>query len=192
MQMLATMSGIELKAIIQHASLLRNQRSSRFLEMPPELRNRIYQLAVTPEVIETHVMTGQAPALLKVNRQVSTEFASLYYSCEFMAAEFHNPLTGDWDVVKHSTVFRAMLRKRPGCKIRMELVPVEGLKKRIISTNTAYPSEPKTTMAFRTGVFSWCSLRYDGEATWCCFFADAQDTIEVHQCLKTPTLIPAP
>ncbi|KAK5127893.1 hypothetical protein LTR85_005010 [Meristemomyces frigidus] len=54
---------------------------SRFLERPPELRNRIYRFAlVNDEPVQLLGAACEQPALLKAGRQLRREAISIYYS----------------------------------------------------------------------------------------------------------------
>ena len=114
---LNTMNTEDLQSTLEHASDLLQQRGSKFLKLPPELRNRIYRLSIIPDVIEAHVERGRAPALLKVSQQISSEFKGLYYSPESLTVELFDTETRCWELVKHSDVFRAILARVGTCGV---------------------------------------------------------------------------
>ena len=167
---LETMSGTELKKVIQHNSVLRNDRSCRFLELPPELRNRIYRFIIQPIAVETHVMQGKAPALLKVNRQISLEFGSFYFSREFMTAELYNPSKEEWEDVKEPDVFRTMLRRYVGSYVEQTYKDTRASKdfmmrweRKLLSVSAEHLDNR------RRGVFAWNGGPVD-QAVLCCHF----------------------
>ncbi|KAK4545262.1 hypothetical protein LTR36_003442 [Oleoguttula mirabilis] len=62
--------------------------NSRFLKLPPELRNRIYYLAAL-DALPAHIdfQTQLPPGLLTTCRQIRDEFASIYLSDAIMTLE---------------------------------------------------------------------------------------------------------
>ncbi|KAK5741908.1 hypothetical protein LTR17_003656 [Elasticomyces elasticus] len=76
------------------------------LGMPPEIRNRIYELSlVQDEPIRSHWRVCCAgPALLRTNRQIGLEATGIYYGA--------NTFEGDWTFVYHLlyTIDRTRLR----------------------------------------------------------------------------------
>ena len=63
-----------------------------FLNLPPEIRNQIYELSL-PEFADAQITVGHAPSLLMVNREISSEFYGLYYSPKFMDARVWDPVS---------------------------------------------------------------------------------------------------
>lgn len=114
---LKTLTATQLQAVMNQAMSLFPSRVCRFLDLPPELRNRIYRFAVRPEDVTKHVKEGKAPAFLKVNRQITAEFLGLYYSHEFMGIEHYDSGSKSWIAEKDSRLFQFVLAKRDFCEI---------------------------------------------------------------------------
>ncbi|KAK3622554.1 hypothetical protein LTR56_022109 [Elasticomyces elasticus] len=80
------------------------------LGMPPEIRNRIYELSlVQDEPIRSHCgVCCVGPALLQTNRQISREARGIYYTA--------NTFQGDWNFAFHLlyTIDRTTLRMLKG------------------------------------------------------------------------------
>ena len=53
--------------------------SSRLLDLPPELRNSIYRLALR-NIRPIKPLTGRPPALVQANKQIRAEATSIYYA----------------------------------------------------------------------------------------------------------------
>ena len=118
-EILERMSVAELDKIIERATKLRPTRIFPFLKLPPELRNRIYRFAIQPEDIEKHVKNGKAPALLKINHQVSAEFRGIYYSYEFMNLEYYDHDTKCWIKEKDAKYLRIILARKGCCRLHL-------------------------------------------------------------------------
>lgn len=110
----------ELHEIQQHAITLRRSRGFRFLDLAPEVRNMIYRLCIQPEDIETHVTADWIPALarLQVNREITCDFSSLYYSSEFMDVHIHDHEEEMVVKVEDPLVFKCLLARWPWCPRR--------------------------------------------------------------------------
>ena len=94
-ELLESMSASELKDVLNRVVALRKTLPCGFLELPAELRNTIYCMTITPQVLCNHVKYCASPALLSVNRQTSAEFSSLYFNPEFITVElYHGPAEG--------------------------------------------------------------------------------------------------
>lgn len=50
----------------------------RFLELPVEVRHLVYELVVTPEMAEAHVMKNKIPVLFQISHSMSDDFAAFY------------------------------------------------------------------------------------------------------------------
>lgn len=152
---LETMTGSELKRVKEHVFLRRNKLSCRFLELPPELRNRIYRLCITPDVVEAHARRGQAPTLLKINHQISSEFEGLYYSMEFMNAELYNPSTRAWEAVKEANTFRAMLGRWYISRVDSMYKTLQEEKRFIVLVNRSSGTAGEKQYFYKRGIFTW-------------------------------------
>lgn len=87
------------------------------LELPAELRNRIYSYVAADHCRDDKALKGRRcrrPALLAVNEQVQTEFASLYYSAEFFRISIFDPRTMEWTDVSDRHLIEG-IRERKFC-----------------------------------------------------------------------------
>nr|OQO20219.1 hypothetical protein B0A51_11626 [Rachicladosporium sp. CCFEE 5018] len=64
---------------------LRKKQAPKFMDLPPEIRVHIYELAMSKEHVEHGVET---PAVLRVSRQVHAEALPIYYSTAAVVLEF--------------------------------------------------------------------------------------------------------
>jgi hypothetical protein len=162
-----TLTVPELDEVIDRASTLLSTRNFRFLDLPPELRNRIYRFAVQPEDIRKHVKEGSAPALLKVNRQIFSEFIGLYYSQESMAIEIYDAKTMSWIHEQDTGFFRIILARRSECHIVKPYTRASKVLKAYLEGQEAQRSEHEWR-PFHLGIFTWngggylCSYWKDG------------------------------
>ena len=111
--LLSTMSPSDLDIIIERALIQRGLRFYALLDLPPELRNRVYYYAITETMIRRHVQKGECPALLKVTKQISTEFSGLYYSRESMRLEFYDGASSEWFEEKDTKICQSILADHP-------------------------------------------------------------------------------
>lgn len=168
--LLDSLTGLELKEVIRYATMLRKERCCMYLELPPELRLRIYSLVFGPEDVDCHARCGRAPALLKVCRQVLFEAMELYYSHELMKVETYDESTADFEAITDPVVFQAVLARWIGYRIVFE-ESVECVKSIIVET-------PKFVVEDHEGFFddqdSWCqgavftNLKATGKKPWYC------------------------
>ncbi|KAK3699791.1 hypothetical protein LTR37_016300 [Vermiconidia calcicola] len=169
--LMKSMTPTELKQVMQYASRLRNSQACRLLELPPELRNRIYRLAIRPEAVENHALKGKAPALLKVNRQVSSEFIGLYYSPEFMEAKLYHPTTEAWEDVKDNLVLQAMVAKWGANNVchatYLNAMSLSGMNMAISIMKKQLVRTDKHDAQW--GVFSWLGSEKYGQEVLCTF-----------------------
>lgn len=162
---LNSMTISELEKVIEKAKALQRKHAFPFLDLPPELRNYVYSLVISPEDVKKHIETGKAPILLKVNRQISTEVQSLYYSGAYMGVEYYHSSTNTWRQERDGRLFQLILAKRFNCQLGRMVETAEELKERI--------GDPRrnNTSQYR-GIFSWV-----GASGWC--YAHVQYAVNV-------------
>ncbi|KAK3696506.1 hypothetical protein LTR37_017924 [Vermiconidia calcicola] len=82
-----------------------------FLTLPPELRNRIYNL-VALSALHTHVTHGRPPGLLAACRQVRAEFSNLYFHHDTWHAKtrFNDARTKAWRRFRDTSNLRSIAR----------------------------------------------------------------------------------
>lgn len=108
-------------------SSLEHQRGtgSRLLDLPPELRNRIYYYTAL-DAVGRHASNPRygAPGLLAVCRQVRQEFSSLYFSDAIMTMERltwgHEPIgrwLTHWEPVTDLSIVKALFQQKAGRQI---------------------------------------------------------------------------
>lgn len=106
---LKTMTAEELDDLEGEISSIRGRKFDRFLDLPPELRNQIYRLAIQPAEVKHHMKHGIAPAMLKVNHQIHAEVHRLYYSNAFMKVEYYNVESKSWILEKEAKLLQASI-----------------------------------------------------------------------------------
>lgn len=96
----------------------KDDKKCHLLDLPPELRNRIYSHVAldscktypwnrTPEnIVGENLCTG-APDLLFANKQIHSEFSSLYYSPEFFPISLWSPRSKQWTDVSDRRLIQA-------------------------------------------------------------------------------------
>ncbi|KAK3696505.1 hypothetical protein LTR37_017923 [Vermiconidia calcicola] len=152
--LMKSMSPTELKQVIQYASELRNSQACRLLQLPPELRNRIYRLVIRPEDVEKHALKGNAPALLKVNRQISSEFIGLYYSPEFVTVQLYHVSSESWEHVSDAAVLQTVIRGCSGSSITtLSKWEASRVKERVSRFVKSFDDWPKDSLWM--GLLSW-------------------------------------
>ena len=113
--MLKALTAAELNELEEQLSDLRGRRFNRFMDLPAELRNRIYRLAIQPSDIRFHLMHGIGPGLLRVSHQIHAEVEGLYYSHECMKVEYYDRDTKTWIQEPNTKLFPLILARRHGC-----------------------------------------------------------------------------
>jgi len=69
--------------------------SLHLLHLPAELRNRIYDFALSDD-IEIFAETARLPSLLRANRQIHREYASVFYSTDRIKLDAYYQETDSW------------------------------------------------------------------------------------------------
>lgn len=113
----------DLGYMLDRIASIRKDRPCRFLELPPELRNAIYRLTITPEMVESHIRQGKSPALLRTNRQISKEFRTLYYNPEYiLIVLFHGDSEG-WKPVIDPQMIQSIVARQQLNRIELMFGP---------------------------------------------------------------------
>ena len=177
-EILQSMSTSQLAGLLDQVVEVRKTRPCRFLELPPKLRNTIYHMTIDPEVIESHIRLSKTPPLLLVNRQISQEFFSLYYSPEYMTLElYYGPRKG-W---KSETTSKMLLIGRvfeTGFSTDGQFIDIESLKSKVERCHHLYEEfciskDLEMTDMSLDGVFRFHGLPED-RGLWCTYHTGAR------------------
>ena len=162
---LKTMTAAELDKVIERASAHRGLRFRRFLDLPAELRNRIYSLAIQPQDVEIHARMGKAPSLFKVNKQIATKFEGLYYNEEVMRLVYYDNEREVLAEEQDTELLKLILSRRAKCDVDSRLDLRRGsLKNRLIPRK---PSTDRVQLNVRKGeTYRFKTARRSGVLTW--------------------------
>ena len=150
-ELLESMSASELKDVLNRVVALRKTLPCGFLELPAELRNTLYRMTITPQVLCNHVKYWASPALLRVNRQTSAEFSSLYFNPEFITVElYHGPAEG-WKQHTELKLLQALVANWSGYHTS-DILDSSARAKRVIEE---LYSQLKLDVSLRMGVLRW-------------------------------------
>ena len=85
-------------------------RRTNFLDLPAELRNRIYEDLCTPD-LELFVERQTQPALLKTSHQLRKEYSSIFFSNESLKFDAYIGIDNSWQQVLDKETKRMILER---------------------------------------------------------------------------------
>ena len=124
-------------------------------ELPPEIRNRIYELALVGSNEELIIKDAPSPALLRTSRQIRQEASSIYYGCNIFLIANAEALCIPW-LMSRPAIMRSHIKTiRVYTNCSMNGVDAFNYKTRLISRlclgikRRGFKFEPEMQVFFR-------------------------------------------
>lgn len=135
-------------------------------------------MTIDPEVIESHIRYSKSPPLLLVNRQISQEFLSLYYSSEYMTLEFYHGPGEGWKSEPTSEMLLAAKVFETRFSTDGQFIDMESLKSKVERFYHLYEQfcisqDLEMTDLSLDGVFRFHGLSED-KGLWCTYHTGAK------------------